>query len=1262
MSSSKKDNSGSFYEFQELCIKLGSESSHLKKTQLVKNYLETFKGDIYLFLKLLITKSDQRVFNLQKKKLCKIFAEIFQQEPEEILEELKQEEGVDIGLVLKRFYKKTNLFVSRSTLTLKEVDVFLDKLTTLTKEKEQIEAMEDFFPRKTTPNDLCYVVRLIVGDLRTYAGARYILSALHEDAYDLFTSCNNLRTVVDRVLNPHLEKPKQVSGEEVSHSRSAEVHTSSFTAADLEAVLAKPDLVSSDPSEDEEDFKSTVNDGLRSNNVKEKLRAEILIGSPVKPMLAKSAESFQTIIDENPNGFIVETKYDGERIQIHKDGSNFKYFSRAMKPMKEDKYGNVEEYIKKAVKAEKAILDGEILLLDIGTGIPLPFGTLGKLKKKQITNACVCVFVFDILLLDGKQLINIPLESRRKVLEKVVKPIPNRFLLSEKTFVDMSSPEEAIGILQEKIEYAKANKLEGIVVKNIKGIYEPNARHWIKVKPENVGMADSVDLLVLGAYFGTGSKSGKLSVFLMGVYDEQDKLYKTCCKCGNGFTEQEIESLQGPYRQMMTQIHQDPYKVPTWLVVENPLVPDFVIKDPKKTDVFEITGSEFTKSTHHTANGISVRFPRVTRRRQDKSPNEATKMGELQDLFDVSQASTLLSKKRKSMDDGEDAEAADEDEAQGRISLKSSPSTTTKTKKKQRLNEPDNVINDDGDESSIVSHGKGETQPFTSSSAIAMDMNGKGDKSFQLPENPSNPPLSSSAIVGILFYYNGRIVDPICGVGGGSIVLAHSVDNSGSWSNRGTMKQITDVFGQEASENYVLMPPNLGDMQLIKLKNKFDGGVSVEVYLCHLVAQQAQKSGGAPPFNINAFATAFRKMLQETVVEKNVKSVHLAKPHTSIPNLDWAQCESLLKKFSSEFGGVPIVVYTQDKGDIKKCLKADEILDKLKRISSITIATPYIAMSKHEFEERKPKSLLFDDPLNLYLLKENSVSSKIRDDLEEKNKKYQSTEISEEKSNRNEQTINNLSTKPTSSGNSNKIFEHNRVVIAGYSAEETDELKLLLQNHGGVVQDKWAIVGQQKSTHLICETFNEVFDHVEQLGGLVVNRNWIDSCLLQNKKLPEKDFIFPCTKEIVNDSKNDMKKTAMQHHDHGPERGLKSRVDHHQTILDDVVVVAPSPKKHQQVNDIKKETSSVGTTSESFAHGFNNCVFFFQPPIYKEKEMKKLIIHFDGDITTDVNEATHIISDEGPSAKIIAKESTSAKNVLSNDIWTVIQKLQKQKR
>jgi DNA ligase-3 len=92
-----------------------------------------------------------------------------------------------------------------------------------------------------------------------------------------------------------------------------------------------------------------------------------------------------------------EVKYDGERVQIHKQGDEFQYFSRNLKSVLPHKTEDFAEYLPQALPCDSVILDGEILLAEAGTGEPLPFGTLGVRKKLQHEGATVCLFIFDIL-------------------------------------------------------------------------------------------------------------------------------------------------------------------------------------------------------------------------------------------------------------------------------------------------------------------------------------------------------------------------------------------------------------------------------------------------------------------------------------------------------------------------------------------------------------------------------------------------------------------------------------------------------------------------------------------------------------------------------------------------------------------------------------------------------------------------------------------------------------------------------------------------
>lgn len=204
------------------------------------------------------------------------------------------------------------------------------------------------------------------------------------------------------------------------------------------------------------------------------------------------------------------------------------------------------------------------------------------------------------------------------ILEKIMTHVPGRIMISEQKIVATTQD------LQALMMSAIADNLEGLVIKDSQSMYKPGKRHWLKMKKDYLDsgrMADSADLVVLGAYYGTGIKGGTKSVFLMGVYDEDRALWVTVTKVAA--TVPDIS---------MIEIGKDATKVPDWLCVARPLVPDFVVHDPKSSQVWELTGAQFSNSKTHTADGISIRFPRVTRVREDKGWQEATSLEHLKAL------------------------------------------------------------------------------------------------------------------------------------------------------------------------------------------------------------------------------------------------------------------------------------------------------------------------------------------------------------------------------------------------------------------------------------------------------------------------------------------------------------------------------------------------------------------------------------------------------------------------------------------------------
>nr|BDU62120.1 DNA ligase III [Chionoecetes opilio bacilliform virus]GAV93215.1 hypothetical protein SCV_095 [Chionoecetes opilio bacilliform virus] len=363
--------------------------------------------------------------------------------------------------------------------------------------------------------------------------------------------------------------------------------------------------------------------------------------TPVLPMLAEACtsveEAFKKIV-----GICVEIKYDGERIQVHMKDGEVEFFSRSRHPVAPHKIEGLHQCVLSALpNTSDFIIDAEILLVTVKDGEPAAFGTLGKHKMAELTNnglACSCLFVFDCLWYNGQSLMNHPLQFRRSVLEGNMINIENRVMLVKTTRVE--SPEE----LQEVIIRALHHRLEGLVLKDAQGTYEPGKRHWLKVKKDYLlggSLADSVDLVVLGAWYGSGKKVGKKSVFLMGCRDERcDNKWYAVTKVHTGHDNATLEKLQ--HKLDMVKISKNSRLVPFWLKLNKRTVPDFVATDPKNSPVWEITGSRFTYTVD---GGISIRFPRVTKERDDKNWLTATSLLMLQELYEKSKMG-IQSKRR----------------------------------------------------------------------------------------------------------------------------------------------------------------------------------------------------------------------------------------------------------------------------------------------------------------------------------------------------------------------------------------------------------------------------------------------------------------------------------------------------------------------------------------------------------------------------------------------------------------------------------------
>jgi len=360
---------------------------------------------------------------------------------------------------------------------------------------------------------------------------------------------------------------------------------------------------------------------------------KVMIGEPIRPMLAERLSSPQEILEKLGGKCVAEFKYDGERIQAHIDNEKITLFSRRLENIT-SQYPDAAELFKKHVKAKQAILEAECVAIDPETGEMRPFQELMHRRRKYgiqkaIEEYPVSLFMFDALYVDGKDLTVEPYPIRREFLEKTIIE-GERVRIAEYIITD--NPEE----LERFFLLAIENGCEGLMCKSIgkDSIYRAGARGWlwIKYKRDYKGeMTDTVDLVIVGAFHGKGRRAGTYGALLLAAYDPETDTFKTVCKCGSGFTDEDLANLP-----KMLEPHRIPHKHPR--VISN-LEADIWF-EPKK--VIEVIGAEITISPIHTCAkdkirkgaGLAIRFPRFTGNyRPDKAAEDATTEKEIIEMY-----------------------------------------------------------------------------------------------------------------------------------------------------------------------------------------------------------------------------------------------------------------------------------------------------------------------------------------------------------------------------------------------------------------------------------------------------------------------------------------------------------------------------------------------------------------------------------------------------------------------------------------------------
>lgn len=296
------------------------------------------------------------------------------------------------------------------------------------------------------------------------------------------------------------------------------------------------------------------------------------------------------------------------------------------------------------------VLDCEVVAYDAKEHKILPFQILTTRKRKDVTTQSikveVCLFAFDLLYLNGESLIEETFAHRRQSLHDNFVDVPGEFHFAQ--HADSHSVEEIQTFLEESVKAG----CEGLMVKTLdeESSYEPSkrSRKWLKVKKDYLdGVGDSLDLVVIGGYAGRGKRTGVYGGYLLACHDPENEEYQAICKIGTGFSEADLESQAAFFKDYLI-----PGPKPYYRCTDG-VKPD-VWFEP--VQVWEVKAADFSISPIYTAGwglveagkGISLRFPRFIKVRDDKTPEGASTSSMVADLY---KNQTLASAKDTNFDE-----------------------------------------------------------------------------------------------------------------------------------------------------------------------------------------------------------------------------------------------------------------------------------------------------------------------------------------------------------------------------------------------------------------------------------------------------------------------------------------------------------------------------------------------------------------------------------------------------------------------------------
>jgi DNA ligase-1 len=356
---------------------------------------------------------------------------------------------------------------------------------------------------------------------------------------------------------------------------------------------------------------------------------KIGVGRPLRSQLPERLPTPEKVL-EKMGPVIVQTKFDGFRTQIHKQGDKVEIFSRNLEDMTA-MFPDIVDGVRRQVKAKSAIIDAESLAYNEASGEFYRFQETTRRRRKHNVDQFsldlpLKAFVFDTLYVDGISLLDQPLSQRLATTKELVAD-------GETLLVARSELVEESGRLQVMLNEAITAGLEGLVVKRPDSSYQAGSRNfnWVKLKRHSSGeLSDTIDCVILGYIFGRGKRTALgAGALLVGVYDRTKDEFTSVSKIGTGLSDQEWQEIHARCDKIASVTK--PARINSLIVPSVWVEPEVVI---------EVLADEITRSPAHTAGkngeeaGYALRFPRlISFRSHDKQAEDATTVEELVHLY-----------------------------------------------------------------------------------------------------------------------------------------------------------------------------------------------------------------------------------------------------------------------------------------------------------------------------------------------------------------------------------------------------------------------------------------------------------------------------------------------------------------------------------------------------------------------------------------------------------------------------------------------------